>query len=516
MNRLKQILKPILSAFLIGLLVGFILYGFKWITAFASKWNLLWISYMKTSWFFIVIVVLALFLIAIILDKILYEEPNAGGSSISRVSKLIEYKTPIQPAKSTIFTILSTFFVFLTGTPLGIEGPSIMIGTSLGAIHSKNRSEDDQTQLRAAGASAGFSAITGSPLSSIFFVMEEIMKKPTWKTIRLALFGAFGAFLVLIGFDGLFNTQSTTFFHFEYLTKVPSHLFWIFIIIGFFGFISAYMFNRQVTFFNRFFAIYLYRMTRKARFFFTLLAIIGVGYFYTDLIGSGHDSILSNLFHHEYTIGYIGLLLLLKIFFIALANASDLPGGMFVPVLVVGGLYGALFNEFFIYMGLDAMYTSTIIYIFMGTFFATSMKAPITAIVFFTEASYFNPQSLYIWISIGVVFGLSKLVHYESINDLVIDTNKAQKMYNNVYQQVRLKINANSKIIGMTVKELFQGDNLIVKGIVHIHEPNYTDLAFENWRIIGGDEIVILSNIKPNILKKKMNQYMDDCELEIV
>ncbi len=503
------------TAFFLGIVIGVVIYGFKWVTLFATVWNLTVLETMKDSWLFVMLVIVLLLGIAIILDKLLYEEPNAGGSSISRASTLIEQKIPIHPLKSALFTMISTFFVFLTGTPLGIEGPSIMIGTSIGAIKTKSSSPDSEQDLRSSGAGSAFTAVTGSPIASIFFVIEEMLEKPKMKTVWMVLFGSLGAFISLLGLERILNQQTTTFFHFEDLAIIPFSFSWIFLIIGVLGFFAGYLFNLQVTLFNRFFAIYLYRITRKARFFFTLLAILLVGLVYIDLLGSGHHPIIDQLFQHDYTLSYIAIILLLKIVFIALANAADLPGGMFVPVLVVGGLYGALFNELFILLGMNAFYTSTLIYVFMGTFFATSMKAPLTAIVFFIEASYFNPQSIYIILSVMIAFGLSKRIHYESINDLVIDSNKAQKLYNNAYTQVRLRIDSKSRIIGMAVKDLFNSDAIIVKGIIHTHTPNHTDLNIKDWRIIGGDEITLLCKLKPKILKKSLNQVMDHYELEI-
>jgi H+/Cl- antiporter ClcA len=70
-----------------------------------------------------------------------------------------------------------SLFSFLIGVPLGNEGPSVQMGTSIGRgsvyafTRGKHRAWDRYSMT--GGACAGFSVATGAPISGILFAIEE-------------------------------------------------------------------------------------------------------------------------------------------------------------------------------------------------------------------------------------------------------------------------------------------------------------------------------------------------------
>jgi hypothetical protein len=64
---------------------------------------------------------------------------------------------------------------------------------------------------------------------------------------------------------------------------------------------------------------------------------------------------------------------------------SGAPGGIFLPLLTVGALIGAIFGRLLGFTGLDAAYETTFIALAMAGYFAAVVRAPVTGIILVTE-----------------------------------------------------------------------------------------------------------------------------------
>lgn len=75
-------------ALVIGLTSGTFIYFFKVIASFVVKLNWRIFTHINTHLYTLPLIIVGLFVITYLIDLFLYIEPNAGGSSISRVKKL--------------------------------------------------------------------------------------------------------------------------------------------------------------------------------------------------------------------------------------------------------------------------------------------------------------------------------------------------------------------------------------------------------------------------------------------
>ena len=71
----------------------------------------------------------------------------------------------------------------------------------------------------------------------------------------------------------------------------------------------------------------------------------GVMFFaYPQVLGSGHN-LVEMLLNHEYTLYGLAALFLIKFVFSLISFTSDVPGGIFLPILVQGAILGCLFGR---------------------------------------------------------------------------------------------------------------------------------------------------------------------------
>ncbi len=88
---------------------------------------------------------------------------------------------------------------------------------------------------------------------------------------------------------------------------------------------------------------------------------IVVGFIFFEGTGGGHG-LLENMARERFAVKYILAILLVKLFYTSFCYGSGVQGGIFLPVLVIGGSCGALiFSAVHNAFGLDAFYINFII-----------------------------------------------------------------------------------------------------------------------------------------------------------
>lgn len=116
-----------------------------------------------------------------------------------------------------------------------------------------------------------------------------------------------------------------------------------------------------------------------------LLLVIPLGMFFPRLLGGGSDIIV-----HLNAAGYSTIVLcgffLIRFIFSMISYGSGLPGGIFLPILCLGGLIGAIVGSLAIAIGwVSPEYFSSFVIMGMAGYFAAISKAPFTAILLITE-----------------------------------------------------------------------------------------------------------------------------------
>lgn len=118
---------------------------------------------------------------------------------------------------------------------------------------------------------------------------------------------------------------------------------------------------------------------------FALFAATILAFTLPDVLGGG-NFLVDSLAKARYGFGFLAALLLAKFLFTLISYGCGVPGGFFLPLLVIGALIGSLEGELLISAGiLSALYLPNIIIIAMVAFFAASIRAPITGTLLILE-----------------------------------------------------------------------------------------------------------------------------------
>ena len=107
---------------------------------------------------------------------------------------------------------------------------------------------------------------------------------------------------------------------------------------------------------------------------------------------------------------------LLRLIFSMISYCSSIPGGTFMPILVLGALMGTIFATVFIHLGLIPTdnYTNIIV-VSMAAYLGAILRAPFTAIILLTEMIGTVEQVLPMIMSVFIAYLILALLGGEPI-----------------------------------------------------------------------------------------------------
>lgn len=269
-----------------------------------------------------------------------------------------------------------------TGGPFGAEGPIIATGGALGSTLGQlfRISPNERKVLLAAGATAGMSAVFGTPLAAIFLAIELLLFEFSPRSIipvaLACITGAAGhhlffesapVFLIpvlpapsnpglavysliglVIGFISLGLTKAVYFIE-DSFEKLPIHWFWWPAIGGF--------------------------------------AVGLIGYFAPHTLGVGYDNIIG-LLSGSMSLNLVLSLCIFKFLSWAIALGSGTSGGTLAPLFTIGGATGALLGmaAIRIFPGAGILIPFAVL-VGMSAMFAGASRAFMTSVIFSLEST---------------------------------------------------------------------------------------------------------------------------------
>ena len=330
----------------------------------------------KMAGWFVILLILAW-----IVAKLVTFEPMISGSGIPQlegemVGKIDQRWWRVLPAK-----FLGGFLCLIGGLALGREGPSIQLGAMVGkGISSKlDRNKTEEKFLTTCGASAGLAAAFHAPLAGVMFSLEEVHKNFSVSVLLSVMVSSLTADYLASSVLGLEPV-----FKFGISEGLPQEYYWMLILLGIFlGAFGA---------FYNWFTLKVQEIYNKATFLNTTTKIMipfvcaGIlAFTHPELLGSGH-ALIDHLTEEGMLIGTILFVLIGRFVFSAVCFGSGAPGGIFFPLLVLGGFAGGLFAAIGVqFFGLDTLYINNFIILGMAGYFAAIVRAPLTGIILIFE-----------------------------------------------------------------------------------------------------------------------------------
>lgn len=269
-----------------------------------------------------------------------------------------------------------------TGGPFGAEGPIIATGGALGSTLGQlfRITSSERKVILAAGATAGMSAIFGTPIAAIFLAVELLLFEFSPKAILPV------ALACITGSAGHhFLFESGPVFPMPDLSIPNNFALGIYSVIGvFIGFLSLILTKAVYYVEDLFEKLPIHWMWWPA------LGGLGVGiigYYQPNTLGVGYDNII-NVLSGGVSLTLLLSLSLFKFISWVIALGSGTSGGTLAPLLTIGGASGAAAGSLVMIAFPSAdINLSMAALIGMSAMFAGASRAYLTSIAFALEAT---------------------------------------------------------------------------------------------------------------------------------
>ncbi len=386
---IKNILLPcVFYSGITGFFTACLIFLFKIATSKVSLISREVYAYVRENPSFLPLLIIAAAFLGLMATLIIKYAPSCKGGGIPTSILLLRGLTTFTWFKSIFFLFPSALLTYLCGIPLGTEGPAVQMGTAVGKGTVKvfaKRHLAWERFIMTGGASAGFAAATGAPLTAIFFTFEEAHRRfsPTlFITSAVSAVTSTAVMQLLCPLAGI----SPTMFHFSVEATMPLVYIYAAIFAGLVcGFVSA-GFTKIYSLVHNFIDNKLSRLSPGAKIItvFTLTAIIG--YFSSGFLGTG-DGIIEAIFEEETAWKMLVIYFCVRALLTIVSNNIGITGGLFVPTLCFGAIIGALCAKLMISIGvLPEEYYNIVVIIGITAFLAATSRTPIMATVFSIEA----------------------------------------------------------------------------------------------------------------------------------
>lgn len=298
------------------------------------------------------------------------------------MEQILVNQSKIKPS-ITYLKPLSAAISIGTGGPFGAEGPIIATGGALGSTIGQllKITHNERKILLTAGATAGMSAIFGSPIAAVFLAIELLLFEfSTRSLIPVALACITGA----AGHHLLFESGPV----FPVLKEIaPSSNVAIacYSVMGLIIGVLSVLVTKAVYFIEDSF--------EKIPVHWAWWPAIGgiavgiVGYFAPRTLGVGYNNI-TDLLSGSLAVQVVLNLCLLKFISWAVSLGSGTSGGTLAPLLTIGGATGALLGNLTMLVFPEAGVTMSLAALVgMSAMFAGAARAYLTSIVFALETT---------------------------------------------------------------------------------------------------------------------------------
>ena len=443
---------------LVGGIGGLVVLLYRMCLEYAGKWLNMILEYARQSPIRIAAWFLILIAMAWLVGKLVNYEPMISGSGIPQlegemVGKLEQKWWKVLPAK-----FVGGFLCLLGGLALGREGPSIQLGAMVGKGISRgmDRGKTEERFLLTCGASAGLSAAFHAPLAGVMFSLEEVHKNFSVSVLLSVMTASLTAdFLssTVLGIDSVFQ--------FDIVKALPQEYYWMIVALGI-------VLGATGAFYN-WFTLKVQSLYNKAKFLNTTTKLIipfvcaGIlGFTAPELLGSGH-ALIEYLTNTDVMLGTVLFILIGRFLFSAVSFGSGAPGGIFFPLLVLGGFIGGTFATVGVqFFGLDAMYINNFVLLAMAGYFAAIVRAPLTGIILIFEMTGSLSQMLSLSIVSIVAYIVATLLKskpiYESLLERLLERQGQKVLTNFVVRQ-------GSRLEDTTISEIEWPNNCLLVAI---------------------------------------------------
>ena len=414
--------KLILEGIAVGSIVGLVIALFRIMIVKADHARQIAVHLVKVRPVYAFAVLLLLVLIAWILDKLIRFEPDISGSGIPQIEGELKGLEDQNWRKVLAAKFAGCVLAIGGGLALGREGPSIQLGGMIGKgfARRKNALLTEERMLMSCGAGAGLAAAFGAPLAGVLFALEELHKNFSAEVLVSTMAASAVADYIAVNIIGLRPV-----FDFDVEHRIPLRLYWavvlLGVILGILGVIYNKLLDKMQDFFDKF-------DSKFISIGIMLMISFLMMFIYPTVLGSGNN-LVKVISDGKFTLMALATLFVAKLFFSTGSFGTGTPGGIFLPLLVIGAITGGLYSTFLsTAFGVEEYYIKGFVIIAMAGFFSAIVRAPITGVILITEMTG-NFMTLLSLVSASLVaYVVADLLGGEPVYDQLMHRRQRKKV----------------------------------------------------------------------------------------
>ena len=468
-----------------------------------------------------VVCVIALSLVCCLLVAVVQTlAPSAKGSGIPLAEGCARGILQVKWLRTAAALIAGSLLSFTCGMPLGSEGPSIGVGGLIGEGVGKaaKKPTEFRRYLITGGSSAGLAVAFNAPLTGVAFALEETHRRFSPNILLAAFSAVVPAVLVSqlifwgLGHDpylysiGIRSGAAIL----PFLAQTPyadmSVFFSVCGVAAICGAITAALavaFNCSIAVLGKSFSKIKNSALRMLPAFVVSCAV-GLALYQT--VGSGERTLEAAC--HGAALWLLFIMLVARFATTAVASGSGATGGLFIPMIAIGGIIGAIAVRACTLCGLPAEYAGNIVMLCISAYFTASVRAPISAIAMALELTASFANILPCAIAVAVATAIAGVARSEPLYERMMKEMQSASTVtagrkNTVARGV---VTCDSIACGKLIRDVLWPYNSLVAELIR---GEYDIVPDGETKLSEGDILVIRAElVEPQAFRDELKDYI--------
>lgn len=465
-----------------GIFAGVVVTFFNIAAELFSKYSKDLYALVRENPAFVPLLFAALAIIAFSLATVAKLVPMVRGSGIPQAEGAARGLLELKWYASLPAMAASCLVCILSGLTAGSEGPSMFIGANCGEGTSKLlRCTDMEKRYQiTGGACAGLAVAFNAPLTGITFAFEEAHRRFTPAIFICAFSSVLSAIITRNALYGWMNMPVEATLSSFTLVQIPLKSYGFVALAAVasglcgFGFYNLCLLSKKL--FSKIktknpltttYLKLLFPFLCAGAFGLISASVMGGGSSFIESLGTHGGEVSQNvatIFSSPVVVTLI-LILIMRVVSTALNLGAGVSCGIFIPMLAIGACVGTLVSKLGIVWGMSAQYADCIVMICMATFFATIVKAPLTAIIMVVELTW--QFTLLVPVVLGVSFGymVSEVFGARSIYDELLDSILEEHHVHLTRRTYVTSVEDGSIAMRKSIRDVLWPNNLLIRSI---------------------------------------------------
>ncbi len=470
-----------------------------------------------------IVCVIALAIVCCLLTAVVQTlAPSAKGSGIPLAEGCARGILRVKWLRTAGALIAGSLLSFTCGMPLGSEGPSIGVGGLIGDGIGRTAKKplEFRRYLITGGSSAGLAVAFNAPLTGVAFALEETHRRFSPNILLAAFSAVVPAVLVSqlifwgLGHDpylysiGIRAGASILPFLAQTQYADVGVFFSVCGIAAVCGAVTAAFavaFNCAIAVLGKSFSKI---KSRTLRLLPAFLFTCAIGFALFKTVGSGEKTLESAL--HGAALWMLFALLVARFVTTAVASGSGATGGLFIPMIAIGGILGAIFVKVCALCGLPAEYAGNIVMLCISAFFAASVRAPISAIAMALELTASFANLLPCAIAVAVATAIAGVARSEPLYERMMKEmqNAAPTSSGRKNVAVRGLVTSDSIACGKLIRDVLWPYNSLVTELIR----GDLDIVPDGETKLSESDILVIRAelVEPQAFRDELKDYIDE------